>query len=198
MVYRWSVNYAELKVHEDTPAAPGALEVVQRFLNLHDHDDGSTDDLAPTGEIVREYLIERDLLSPEDAYTDEDHAAALRVFDALHARVRGGGAAPPDSSPIDDAAERAAFRVRFDERPLLEPTAPGADGALGRLLSIVFLAELDGRWSHLKECASETCHSVFYDRSKNDSAKWCSMRSCGNQHKVRAWRERHRADAVDA
>ena len=192
------MNYAELKVHDDTAPAPGPLDLVLRFLNLHDHVAGSTDDRPPPPEMVRDYLVEARLLSTHDPYTDEDHAAVLRVFHALHARIRGGRDEPDRSPAIDDAAERALFRVRFGEPPRLEPTASGVHGAIGRLLSIVFLAELDGSWSHLKECASQTCHSVFYDRSRNRSGKWCSMRSCGNQHKVRAWRDRHRADAVDA
>jgi hypothetical protein len=192
------VNYAELKVHDDTAPAPGPLDVVLRFLNLHDHVAGSTEDRPPPPEMVRDYLVEARLLSAHDPYTDEDHSAVLRVFQALHARIRRGRDEPDRSPAIDDAAERALFRVRFEEPPRLEPTASGVHGAMGRLLAIVFLAELDGSWFHLKECASQTCHSVFYDRSRNRSGKWCSMRSCGNQHKVRAWRDRHRADAVDA
>jgi predicted RNA-binding Zn ribbon-like protein len=68
--------------------------------------------------------------------------------------------------------------------------ATGVAGALGRILAVAFLAQLDGSWAHLKQCADETCTSVFYDRSKNRSGKWCSMQSCGNRNKVRAWRAR--------
>jgi hypothetical protein len=198
MVYPADVNYAELKAHDDTPPAPEPLEVVQRFLNLHDHVPGSSDDQPPPPDTVRDYLLDRGLLSAGDAYTDEDHARAMRMFDALHARILDDDAEPHRTKGIDDLADRAGFHVRFGNPPSLEPVATGVDGALGKLLSIVFLAELDGTWAHLKECASDTCHSVFYDRSRNRSARWCSMRSCGNQHKVRAWRERQRTDAVDA
>jgi predicted RNA-binding Zn ribbon-like protein len=64
---------------------------------------------------------------------------------------------------------------------------------VGRILAAAFLAELDGTWERLKECADDTCTGVFYDRSKNHSGKWCSMQSCGNRNKVRAWRARQHA-----
>ena len=63
------------------------------------------------------------------------------------------------------------------------------------ILAIAFLAELDGSWSRFKECGDPTCRSVFYDRSKNRSGKWCVMAECGNRAKVRAYRERERAKA---
>jgi hypothetical protein len=195
------MNYAELKRHDDTPAAPGRLDVLQRFLNLHEHVAGTTDDRPPPPEMVREYLVDAGLLEPSAPYDARDHAAAMDLFDALHGLLlaqRSGAPTAPLTRRIEEAAGRATFELRFGEKPALEPAGGGVDGAIGRLLAILFLARLDGSWSHMKECASPTCHSVFYDRSKNRSGKWCSMQSCGNQHKVRAWRERHRADAVDA
>jgi len=37
------------------------------------------------------------------------------------------------------------------------------------------------------------CQWAFYDRSKNRSGRWCSMRTCGNRTKTRAYRTRRRA-----
>jgi CGNR zinc finger protein len=190
----------DIEAHDDTPAAPGRLELLQRFLNLHDHRPGVDADLAPPPEMVRSFLVRRRLLAPDAAYAGEDHARAMTLYDAIHARVRAEdlGREPGEHNrTIERAAERARFRVRFDGGPGLEPTADGVDGALGRLLVVLFLAELDGSWAHVKECASDTCHAVFFDRSKNQSGKWCSMQSCGNRYKVRAWRERHRSDVVE-
>jgi predicted RNA-binding Zn ribbon-like protein len=96
---------------------------------------------------------------------------------------------------IDGLARRARLHPHFGhDGPTLVPSASGVDGALGRLVAIAFLAELDGSWAHLKVCAREECASVFYDRSKNHSGRWCSMARCGNREKVRAWRERRRVD----
>lgn len=199
-MYIVAVNYAELRAHDDTPPAPGRLDLLQRFLNLHDHTPGVTDDRPPP-EMVQECLVEEGLLARDAPYLPEDHARAMQLFDAVHARLQAeaaGEATDAASRRIEELAQRIGFRLRFGEEPGLEPAASGVDGAIGRLLAILFLTELDGSWDRVKECASPTCHSVFYDRSKNHSGKWCSMQSCGNQHKVRAWRERHRADALDA
>ena len=192
------MNLAELKIHDDTPAAPGPLDVLQRFLNLHDHVPGVSGDVPPPPEMVHEYLVEAALLEPAARYSAQDHARTMQLFDAVHADLRArNSAARTTASGIEELARGVSFRLRFDEEPVIEPAVDGVDGAIARLLAILFLARLDGSWRQMKECASPTCHSVFHDRSKNHSGKWCSMQSCGNQHKVRAWRERHRADAVD-
>ena len=70
----------------------------------------------------------------------------------------------------------------------LECTAPGFDGALCRLLAIVFTSMMDGSWQRLKSCPQ--CRWAFYDYSKNRSASWCSMKLCGNRAKTRAFRAR--------
>jgi predicted RNA-binding Zn ribbon-like protein len=66
------------------------------------------------------------------------------------------------------------------------------EGALGRLLAIVAGAQDEGTWTRLKACPADDCQWAYYDRSRNRSAVWCDMRSCGNRHKVRSFRERHR------
>ena len=92
------------------------------------------------------------------------------------------------------AKDREILAPRFGAEGLV-PRADGVRGAIGHILAIAFLAELDGSWSRFKECGDPTCRSVFYDRSKNRSGKWCVMAECGNRAKVRAYRERERAKA---
>jgi predicted RNA-binding Zn ribbon-like protein len=60
-------------------------------------------------------------------------------------------------------------------------------------MAAVTQATVDGTWERLKACPEETCRWAFYDRSKNRSAKWCSMQTCGNMHKARTYRARHRS-----
>jgi predicted RNA-binding Zn ribbon-like protein len=191
MVDRWT--------HDTTPAAPGDLEVVQRFMNLHEHVSGVDASLPPSRELLESFLREHRLLRDDERVSARDRETALRLHAALHAKVRtnlGESMADGDVTLIDDLSRRAGLHPRFGhDGPSLAPSASGVPGALGRLLAIVFLADLDGSWGHLKECADETCRSVFYDRSKNHSGRWCSMSSCGNRAKVRAWRDRRRADA---
>jgi predicted RNA-binding Zn ribbon-like protein len=50
-----------------------------------------------------------------------------------------------------------------------------------------------GTWERLKACPRDCCLWAFYDTSKNRSKRWCSMESCGNVEKARAFRYRQRA-----
>ena len=43
----------------------------------------------------------------------------------------------------------------------------------------------DGHWQRMKACRNPQCRWVFYDHSRNRTGTWCSMRVCGNRHKVR-------------
>jgi predicted RNA-binding Zn ribbon-like protein len=52
-----------------------------------------------------------------------------------------------------------------------------------------FLAE--AHLPHLHRCANKTsCILFFYDTTKNHRRRWCSVASCGNRHKVAAFRQR--------
>jgi predicted RNA-binding Zn ribbon-like protein len=187
----------DIRTHDTTAAAPGSLELVQRFLNLHEHGPEG-EELPPTTEMVETFLRDRGLLDPGTAFDQTDLDDALELRRALHAAVRrtaGEEMPAADAEAIDRAADRAGLRPRLgDDRPELAPARGGVPGALGRIVGLAFLAQLDGSWDELKECAGQDCTAVFYDRSKNHSGRWCSMATCGNRAKVRAWRERRRTD----
>ena len=68
------------------------------------------------------------------------------------------------------------------------------DGALAGLLAIVAASAEQGTWERLKACPRDCCLWAFYDKSKNRSRRWCSMESCGNVEKARAFRERRRSE----
>ncbi len=188
----------DIRAHDTTVPAPGDLELVQRFINLHEHAPGVDSDLPPSREMLEAFLRERGLLDPGQRFTEADRETALGLQRALHAKVAAGSDASMTEeqvATIDAVAQRAKLHPRFGRgRPDLVTEARGVGGALGRVVAVVFLADLDGSWGHLKACAGEGCRSVFYDRSKNQSGRWCSMSRCGNRAKVRAWRERQRAD----
>ena len=180
-----------------SPPAPGDLEILQRFLNLHDHaPDGET--LEPPHEMVRAFLVERGLLAPEQRFAETDRETYLELRRALRALIEaddGEPLAPTDAEVIDRLGADAGLHPHFhaEHRPTLEPREAGVAAAFGRIVAIAFVASFDGSFEHLKLCASEDCRAVFYDRSKNHSGRWCSMETCGNRAKVRAWRERQRA-----
>ena len=68
------------------------------------------------------------------------------------------------------------------------------DDVLDRMLwpvirSAADLLTSEELWA-VKICASESCNWLFLDTSKNQSRRWCDMKSCGNRAKVRRHYER--------
>jgi predicted RNA-binding Zn ribbon-like protein len=180
---------------DSTPPAPGDLELARAFMSVHDHEYGSRDlDHPPSRETIAWWLRERDLIADESP-EETDLRLAADVLEALRSRVRENTGADRDPVAIrtlDDAARASGLSVRFGNEGLAA-TTEGVRGAIGRILAVAFVSEIDGTWSRFKMCSSPDCRSVFWDRSKNRSGRWCTMKDCGNRAKVRAYRERERS-----
>ena len=48
------------------------------------------------------------------------------------------------------------------------------------------------RPDRLKKCSNQNCSHFFYDVSKNNGRVWCSMKTCGNIMKARAFQSRRK------
>jgi predicted RNA-binding Zn ribbon-like protein len=167
--------------------APGRLELLQRFINTHNHDFPPDWDRIATAAKARAWLRSKALIAPGDKISADD-ARRLREFrEALRALLVG---APVDA--LREAALHAHLRVGVadDGHTALEPAGHGADGAVAILLGILHEAQLNGDWARMKGCRQ--CEYAFYDRSKNRSATWCSMSVCGNRTKNRTYYRRRR------
>jgi predicted RNA-binding Zn ribbon-like protein len=75
----------------------------------------------------------------------------------------------------------ATQRVWEHETPA-QALAPLAESAADLLAN--------GDFHLIRRCESDTCVLWFYDRTKSHRRRWCSMTSCGNRHKVAAFRKR--------
>jgi len=60
----------------------------------------------------------------------------------------------------------------------LHPMLPPLVWSAGELLT-------SGQLARLKRCSGDGCSWLFYDRSKNQSRRWCMMAHCGNRAKAR-------------
>jgi predicted RNA-binding Zn ribbon-like protein len=183
---------------EDHPkAAPGELNHIRRFVNTLDLDD-RTDDIAEP-EALRDWLAERELIDERTELTAADVRQAHEVREALRKLLLANNGDPLDPAALDAlnaAAKRAELQVHIDAQGAarLTPVRTGIDAAIGRLLAIVHTAMADGTWPRLKACAlHDSCEWAFYDWSKNRSATWCDMSTCGNRAKARAYRQRRSA-----
>jgi predicted RNA-binding Zn ribbon-like protein len=178
-----SCNYTGVVPRYDLPkAAPEPLRRVQLFVN--------TVDLSHDREWLSGWLEEGGVRPTEAALT---RARTVReaIRELLYENNRQPGAFDP--YPVLDGAAEAA-RLTIDLRAqAIVARAGGVDGALGRILAVVFGAMRDGTWPRLKACRNHDCRWAFYDYSRNRSASWCSMQLCGNRTKTRAYRRRHAA-----
>jgi predicted RNA-binding Zn ribbon-like protein len=174
--------------------APGRLELLQRFVNTHNHDLPADWDRIGSAEKAQAWLREKGLIGPRERVSDAEAAGLRELREALRALVVANhGSPPPPASAatvVREAARRAPTVVALDDdgRTDLEPARPGVDGAVATLLGILHEAQLTGRWPRLKGCRQ--CGYAFFDRSKNRSAAWCAMAICGNRTKNRAYYRR--------
>ena len=185
---------AEIRYLTEVEPAPGRLALLQAFVNTVDHEHGREVLHAP--ERLGELLSRLGLLDPAVRPTADELAGAIELRTALRALAlaNNGGPATRDAELVlERAAAAGRLGVRFhDGTPLLEGAEPGVAGALATLAGIVAEAVAAGTWTRLKACRREVCGWLFYDRSRNRSARWCDMAVCGNRTKTRAYRERHR------
>ncbi|KAA1422885.1 CGNR zinc finger domain-containing protein [Mumia zhuanghuii] len=105
-------------------------------------------------------------------------ARARRLRDHLRAAAAGEATpAPPLRVEVEVVVDGGAGIVGTDV--VAEVAAAAATLAI------------EGRLGRVKICPADDCRWAFYDRSKNQSRQWCSMKVCGNRAKVRTHRERH-------
>jgi predicted RNA-binding Zn ribbon-like protein len=170
------------------PKAPGRLELLQRFINSHNHDFPPDWDRIGTPEKARAWLREKGLIAAGDRVSDVDVARLRDLREATRGLLISR---TPEAAPVI-RANAAPLTVAIDDagRTTLEPAVKGVDGAVATLLGILHEAQLSGDWSRMKACRH--CEYAFFDRSKNRSAAWCAMSICGNRTKNRAYYRRRR------
>jgi predicted RNA-binding Zn ribbon-like protein len=172
-----------------------ALELIREFVNTADLEEGTDKLVDARG--LQYWLVFHGLAELRHRATDEEAAEARAVREALRDLLSAHTGVDVDrdvaSRTLDIAAHNAGLAVRFvDGTIAFVPEARGTTGGLGRLLAAVGEAMADGSWQRLKACRASDCRWAFVDTARNHSRAWCSMASCGNREKARAFRERHR------
>jgi predicted RNA-binding Zn ribbon-like protein len=120
--------------------------------------------------------------------------ALFRIF----AAVAGGGQPSPADLDALNAHLAAALphaRIKTRDGRFNWDWAEGKP-SLDRLLWPVARSAADVLVSpeavSLRECASQVCSWLFLDRSPTQRRRWCSMKTCGNRAKARAFYSRQK------
>ena len=110
-----------------------------------------------------------------------DDARLIRVRDRLQAVIRGE-AGPETLAPYLRGVRRRPVLTADGLEWTLETGSADAEAAALVLEWARIQEELPGR---LRPCANPECTKFLLDRSKPNTARWCSMAGCGNRMKAR-------------
>ena len=87
---------------------------------------------------------------------------------------------------IDESAENTGFFWKYPELEqyylgFLQPVIQAAADLL-----------VSGNLNRLKKCSDPDCGWLYYDTSRNNSRRWCCMKTCGNRAKVSKFYHSHK------
>jgi predicted RNA-binding Zn ribbon-like protein len=187
----------------DAQQTPAPVRLVRDFVNTYERQ--VDEESLSTCDELRDWLVEHLLVPADTRVSATDLAITLAVREGLRGVLLGH--AGHDQDPRAMAAFHAALadlpvRVDFDADGyrLVSTRTDPVGQALGVLLDAVRQASEDRTWPRLKVCARDSCQWAYYDASRNQVRRWCSMAGCGNQVKMqRAYKTRKaRAGATPA
>lgn len=174
-----------------TVPASEAVLIIQGFANTYDPTQPAEAGAAG----VATWLADNGM---PDA-TRDDVVRATEFRDLVRRMLSHDGCVAKDElirNAVNATSAAAPLVVQFrgDGYVALEPArAGGIDAVLGRIVGAIFESMADGTWLRLKLCLAGDCQWAYYDESRNRSGHWCSMETCGNKAKARAYRERRKA-----
>jgi predicted RNA-binding Zn ribbon-like protein len=109
------------------------------------------------------------------------------IRQSLIARDHGVG---DDAVPLTAIKAPATVQLATDGTVSVAPSSGGAAGLRGRALLAIRDAQVTGAWRRLKVCRNPECRVAFWDSSRNSSAVWHDVRTCGNVANLRNSRAR--------
>ena len=173
--------------------APGQLALVQAFLNTHYDLAGETGgEVLQSADVLRSWLVDASLSTDPPRLSAADLRRALDVREGLRALAFANNDRPLDQAAVGrlrraSAGAHAEIAIEPDGPRFAPAEGAGLDGALGLLFAITATAMLQDTWPRVKACPGRDCGWVFYDHSRNQSARWCAMKVCGDREKARAY-----------
>ncbi|MGA9275788.1 CGNR zinc finger domain-containing protein [Ilumatobacter sp.] len=175
-------------------AAPDRWDMIRRFCNTANHESGA--DRFETDEGLTRWTVSEGLGATKPSADQRVRIVDFREHVRAHALAHHDGADHADLDAIlaDHVAELELALVVIDGRLEAAPAAVDvANQTIGAIAIAIMGAQRDDCWKRFKACPG--CEWVFYDRSKNQSGRWCSMSACGGRAKVAAFRAREKESA---
>lgn len=123
--------------------------------------------------------------------TDAETAALRRVRDAVQAVVRGDA----DAGTLAPLFRGIAAHPRWHGGTLTWELDARPDETLAARALLAWAAIAERGPGRLRPCANPDCRRFLHDRSNANSARWCSMATCGNRAKARRHYRRVRTSA---
>jgi predicted RNA-binding Zn ribbon-like protein len=165
-------------------------------------------DFAYTGALGENPAWER-LYSPGDLaswlqtrFDQVDAAGTEReLVDALALRAAIARVAVAVAGRMAAAADDIDTINLYAATPNIPPSLPGGNRHAGRssvrigqalstLARDAVALFAAGQAGRIRQCAADDCGLIFFDESRSNNRRWCSMLRCGNRSKVRAHRAR--------
>jgi len=116
------------------------------------------------------------------------------IVRALVTKRKAGSRANPAAlnAFLADAASYPQLVWELRKAPVMvrrrEQVTP--EQLLGPLAEAAAELMVSGDFDLIRKCEDESCVLWFYDRTRSHHRRWCSVATCGNRHKVRAFRQR--------
>jgi predicted RNA-binding Zn ribbon-like protein len=172
----------------DDVEVPAQVRLVRDFVNTREPQVDAEG--LGSAEELRDWLVERDLVPAGVDLDDADLAAAVSLREGLRAVLMGHAGHEVDPAAVErlnqTLAEQPVRLVFTGGGYSLSSAAATPFGlAVGGLTEAIRRSSEDGTWPRLKVCARDSCRWAFYDASRNQVRRWCSMAGCGNHVKMR-------------
>ena len=168
------------------------LHLIEKFLNTVDERTFSrhgeshvAGEHLTSPEALSDWLAAHNLPTAGVEPQPADLAATVALRTALRQVLLGEG---------DATAALTDYPLRLTPGPStgLRIVARSGRPWLDAIVETVAQSAARGEWQRVKLCVAPDCHWAFYDTSRSGRGRWCSMEVCGNRHKTRSYRERHR------
>jgi predicted RNA-binding Zn ribbon-like protein len=171
------------------------IELISAFVNtLEKHITRPDEESLDSPQALRSWM-DANGIAPGSDLGQTDLARAIEFREAMRELLLANNGGDLDRGALKGlraAADAGLIRVdiREDGQAFTRPAHEGVSALFARLLAAVADIQCEGSWDRLKACAADDCQWAFYDTSRNHSRTWCSMESCGNRAKTRAYRAR--------